>query len=275
MAVEVSPVFRDYWYQGKAEVASYQLSQSRYGELHQGKAVLIFVTEDFSRQKQVKLDYPAQAGEDKVGILKMNFTKKFNTGLYPYSMMLSVFTPIEKQQHANTLKTTMSSQEWCGHVFAQMNLEDKKYKVNSFSYFEQESDQSFKLEKTLLEDELWNLIRLDHKALPEGDIKITPGLFYTRMMHQDLKPLAATAVLTASDTSMTYTLTIPEYQRTLAITFEKAFPHQILSWKESYPGMRGAMLTTTATLDKTLFTDYWTKNKNEYTYLRDSLNLDE
>ena len=36
--------FGDYWYQGKAELSRYDLKQVRYGEIHQGDAVLIFVT---------------------------------------------------------------------------------------------------------------------------------------------------------------------------------------------------------------------------------------
>ncbi|MDP7238046.1 MAG: hypothetical protein QGI34_15090, partial [Candidatus Latescibacteria bacterium] len=40
--------FGDYWYQGKAEITSYTLKQARYGEIHDGHVVLIFVTEDFS-----------------------------------------------------------------------------------------------------------------------------------------------------------------------------------------------------------------------------------
>jgi len=84
---EISQQFKDYWYDGTAEINSYELQQSRYGQLHQGHAVLIFVTEDFSRSKQVKLDGPGNAVDDKASVLKLNLTKKFNTGIYPYAMM--------------------------------------------------------------------------------------------------------------------------------------------------------------------------------------------
>ena len=88
------PNFNSYWYQGKAELTSYNLEQARYGEMREGQAVLIFVTEDFSKSKQVKLDNPGAAGDDAEKVLKLNMTKKFDTGLYPYSMMSSVFTPV-------------------------------------------------------------------------------------------------------------------------------------------------------------------------------------
>ena len=94
-AAPLPPAFGSYWFQGKAELTSYTLSQARYGELHPGEAVLIFVTEDFSRKKQVKLDDPAAAGADKVPVLKLNFEKKFGTGIYPYSLLTSVFLPLD------------------------------------------------------------------------------------------------------------------------------------------------------------------------------------
>ncbi len=45
-AIVDSQDFNDYWYDGKAEITSYKLEQARYGELHEGYVVLVFVTED-------------------------------------------------------------------------------------------------------------------------------------------------------------------------------------------------------------------------------------
>ena len=92
-AANSSTNFGDYWYRGLAEITSYTLQQSRYGEVHNGEAVLIFVTEDFSGQKQVKLDDPEKAGKDAIKVLKMNALRKFNTGVYPYTVMTSTFSP--------------------------------------------------------------------------------------------------------------------------------------------------------------------------------------
>src|SRR5690606_22038854 len=180
--------FKQYWYGGKAEISSYKLSQSRYGEQREGTAVLVFVTEDFSRTKQVKLDNPDKAANDKVNVLKLNFMKQFVTGVYPYSMMQSVFTPVIRHQDEHSLKTTMSTQEWCGQVYVQMNYSDKGYDVKSHSYFEEEADQSYQIDRAILEDELWNIIRLDHTALPEGTFKIIPALFHSRLNHLATKP---------------------------------------------------------------------------------------
>jgi hypothetical protein len=264
--------FKQYWYAGKAEVNSYNLVQSRYGEPRKGKAVLIFVTEDFSERKQVKLDDPSKASNDKVSVLKLNFTKNFITGIYPYSMMQSVFTPVVRTEHPASLKLSMSSQEWCGHVYTQINLRNGKYDVSSYSYFEQEGDAKFSLKKTLLEDEIWNLIRLDPNGLPIGNIEIIPGLFFTRLRHLELKPESATASLSKSGDTIIYSISVPGHSRTLTIMYEDKFPHKILGWTEQFKE-REVMQETKASLDETLTIDYWTKNKNEFQYLRDSLNL--
>ncbi len=264
--------FKQYWYSGKAEINSYTLDQSRYGEQRSGKAVLIFVTEDFSKKKHVKLDHPAASENDKVSVLKLNFTKNFLTGIYPYSMMQSVFTPVNREEYPHTLKSTMSSQEWCGHVFTQMNLKGNQFDVKSFSYFETEGDANFSIKKMLMEDEIWNIIRLDHTELPTGEIDIIPGLFFSRTNHVELKAKQAEASKLESNTFVTYTVSMPEQERKLSIQFERNFPHKILGWSEEFVE-RGKTQYTKASLDKTLVIDYWTKNKNEFQYLRDSLNL--
>jgi hypothetical protein len=265
-----SEQFRDYWHAGKAEVNSYHLKQSRYGEPRPGKAVLIFVTEDLSKKLQVKLDDPST--RNKINVLKLNFTKKFITGIYPYSLMLSVFTPINREKEPATIKSTMSSQEWCGQVYTQMNLRGNRYAVKSHSYFEQEADQRFSVRQALLEDELWNLIRLDHGNLPLGELDVIPGLFFTRLSHKDIKIRSAIAEKKTGESETTYTITFPDAARTISIRYENAFPFKILGWTETWQE-HGQTRETTATLDKTLFTDYWTKNKNEFLYLRDSLAL--
>ena len=264
--------FKDYWYTGKAELNAYNLTQSRYGEPREGKAVLIFVTEDFSKRKQVKLDDQSGDASGKVSVLKLNFTKNFITGIYPYSMMASVFTPVDREEHPNTFKAVMSAQEWCGQVFTQLNLRGDEYQVNSFSYFEQEGDAKLSLKKTLLEDEIWNIIRLDPTALPTGSFELIPGLFFTRLSHMNLKTERAKGSLSQSGQSLLYTLSVSGQSRTLTIEFEKQFPHKILGWTEQFME-REVLQETKASLDKTLITDYWAKNKNQFQYLRDSLNL--
>lgn len=265
--------FAAYWYAGDAEITSFKLEQARYGEVRTGSAVLIFVTEPFSLAKQVKLDNPQSAQSDEQTVLKLNFTKNFITGIYPYSMMLSAFTPVETQQYPHSPKVAMSSQEWCGQVFSQINLEPNSYKVNSFSYFEREGDAQIILEKALLEDEIWNRIRLNYKALPTGDISIIPGFFHTRLLHEDQKVEQAEASLEELDQQAKYTIDFSSNGRKLSIWFSTVHPYPILGWDESVIGRDGKVQTTKAVIDRTLKIDYWKRNGNEYQYLRDSLNL--
>jgi maltose-binding protein MalE len=59
-----SDEWKAYWYKGLAEVSSYEIMQGRYYESHPGNAVNIFVTEDLSKERHVKLDIPSAAGND-------------------------------------------------------------------------------------------------------------------------------------------------------------------------------------------------------------------
>jgi hypothetical protein len=38
---EIATDFEKYWFNGEAELSSFQLTQARYGELREGKAVMI------------------------------------------------------------------------------------------------------------------------------------------------------------------------------------------------------------------------------------------
>ena len=268
-----SDEFKDYWHSGKAEVAVYTLQQSRYGEIRPGQAVLIFVAEDIHEKTHIKLDNPEDDWRKKESVLKLNFTKKFTTGIYPYSMMMSVFSPIYTE--APPLKITASVQEWCGHVFSQLNRRGGKYEINQYSYFESDGDQEFNVDiPDLIEDDIWNRIRLDYKSLPVGEITILPGVLNSRLRHTETEIKNAQSILIDDGDSLHYKISYPGSQ-TLEISFSKQFPHQILRWEEVFYGSRNDTLRTTATLSKSLHIDYWTKNKNEHHYLRDSLGLED
>ncbi len=263
----VTSEFKEYWYAGLAEVSSYDLQQARYGELRQGEATLIFVTEPFDPVKQVKADRP---GPSDASVLKLNRVRKFLTGVYPYSIMSSIFYPVSHQAHA--LKITTSVQEWCGHVFTQLNNREV-FEVESRSYFEAEADQSLRLEKKFLEDELWTLLRINPGEIPSGAVQMIPSLEYLRLKHQPIKAYEATLTLSGESSGVReLTLTYPELDRTLKIQFGTAFPHRIEGWTETYPSGSGD-LTSTARLKKTIMSPYWQKNRNSDVSLRDSLGL--
>ncbi|NNL82180.1 MAG: septum formation inhibitor Maf [Winogradskyella sp.] len=263
----VNKDFRDYWYAGEAEITSYKLEQERYGELRDGTAVLVYVTEDFLPDVQVKAD---NNNTSNVSVLKLNATKKFNTGIYPYSIMQSTFYPVSNNQHA--LKITCSVQEWCGQVYAQLNNRSK-FEIMSHSYFEGEADRSYSLTKTWTENELWTKLRIDPKSMPTGELSIIPSFEFTRLKHKTIEAYNAIASL---DTN-TYTITYPALNRTLKINFQESFPYEILGWEETTLigyGSSPSTMTTKAIKLETLKTAYWQKNSNADSNLREKLKLD-
>lgn len=271
--------FGKYWYQGKAELNSYDLEQYRYGEKRSGEAVLIFVTEDFSRAKQVKLDKPQENEQDAQKVLKLNMTKKFITGIYPYSMMLSAFTPVYDK--APAVKVTASVQEWCGQTYTQMNRQADSYNVELRSYFEQEGDQQLTLNGRS-EDGIWNLIRLNPKEVPAGKLKLIPSLLDQRLSHIPLEAQDATITVQPAQMAVAgfeaarlnvCTVTYDTYPRELRIYFSSAFPYEIAGWEEIGKLENGQEEISRATRKAVMMQDYWTKNRNDNQPLRKDLKL--
>lgn len=269
---EVKPwdeAFKKQWYAGMAEITRYELKQARYRDVHNGDAVLIFVTEDFLTDKQVKHE---RGDGPSTSVLKLNATRKFTTGIYPYSIMTSVFTPVAPDQN-HSLKVTTSVQEWCGHTFTQLNYRNNGYEASVRSYFQSEGDLDTTLPKAVLEDEIWTRIRLAPERLPMGEIQIIPGTQFQRLAHNLPKVQTATTELEEQDTKQTYRITYSTIGRKLAITFEKDYPHAILGWEESFQ-RRGKWTTTTAQKTHSIKLDYWSKNSAEDVVYRKQLGLE-
>ncbi len=274
------PVDKDsysYWKSNGAELNRYELDQVRYGEHRKGQAVMIFVTEPFLPVSQVK--YEGKRNEEKIQeVLKLNFQKNFYTGIYPYSIMTSVFTPFASNPKYS-YKVTTSSQDWCGHSFIQLNNRGFGYDAKVFSYFQDPGDSEFNIKQALLEDEVWNMIRLNYKNLPVGDIEVIPSTQYFRLMHIELDTYAAEASLTTiknekySDSEIfDYSIKYKNIEREFHYYFSKEKPHKILGWEETYlplqfTGIKEPM-TTSAVLKKSMMLDYWNKNKNSDGFLR-------
>jgi hypothetical protein len=242
------------------------LEQARYGEIHKGDAVLIFVTEPFLTDKQVKLD--SGKSPSAISVLKLNLTKKFYTGIYPYSLMTSTFSPVDFQKQ-RTLKVSSSTQEWCGQTYSQLNFRNNGYHALLHSYFQDEADQDLNLKATWLEDELWTRIRLAPETLPVGDLEMIPALQFVRLGHVDLKVEPATATRKRDGKMEIYTVQYKNLKRTLTIRFDATFPYAIQSWEEKSPGGFGP----NAPILTTLLLDYWNKHNNAHAPLRKKLGL--
>ncbi|MDG3585660.1 septum formation inhibitor Maf [Galbibacter pacificus] len=265
-----SEEFNDYWYSGEAEITSYQLLQARYGELRQGKATLIYVTEPFLKEKQVKPNNPNKRG---ITVLKLNTSKNFVTGIYPYHIMNSTFYPLSYQGHAIKIATSVT--EWCGQAYTQLNNRNL-FEITSHSYFENEADATYTLPKNILEDEIWAQIRVAPDKLPIGEQQIIPSLAYLRLKHIETKAFTAMCKVEKNKKSTTYSIHYPDLERTLAITFQSAFPYAIEEWEESYKsgfGKEAKIITSSAKKIKTIRTAYWEKNATSDVSLRDTLGL--
>lgn len=272
--------FREYWYHRGAEISRFVLEQVRYGEMHQGDAVFVFVTEPMNPVIQIKADEPRP---ENIPVLKLNATRKFFTGIYPYSIMTSIFTPVDIRRRPLPLKISTSVQEWCGHVYMQLNLREEAYRVRLHSYFENEGDQDFRLAREVPEDAVWNMIRIAPETLPRGAFAMIPGTVYARLKHRPLAARKAVAVLSDAEGKsleghalVRYEIRFPEEQRILRIDFEKTFPFRIQEWEEAYPVSRGGgteIMTTRAVRTHTLMNAYWQHNSNEDRDLLEKLGL--
>ena len=258
-----------YWYSGKAELNTYRTVQNRYGEDRPGTAVLIFVTEPFLPETQVK-DDGAGSNETSISVLKLNRIERFETGIYDYSIMQSVFTPVSRGEYPHTLKTTTSVQDWCGQVWAQYNLRDDEYVVEQRSYFQREADATYEVDATWLEDELLNVARLDPRLLPSGKTRVIPSEKYGRLFHVDTRPQAAVVGFGESPTGLTLTVDFPASERRLEYRFAPTFPHRVEGWTETVKGVTMMTAERTATRQEA----YWSQNKNAYAGMRDSLGLE-
>lgn len=259
------------YFSGKAEIATYTLRKARYRGDHPGEAILIFVTEPFLIDKQVKADHPTP--ENSVKVLKMNRIDRFKTGVYDYSQFTSVFTPVEKYDAMYPLKVTMGSQDWCVQSFTQIN-NNKGFDVEHKSYFESEGDSNFHMNYVVLEDNMMNLARLSVDLLPVGDFTVFPSISYLRTSHAEIKNYEALGSLDSTDTGLFYVYEIPELRRSVRFFLSSDYNNRIMSWEESYPTvMDGKMRTSIYDLKGVNDLPYWDLNKRRDSSFRKNFKL--
>jgi len=260
----------EYWYSGKAEVNTYKVTQERYSEERASDAVLVFVTEPFLPTVQVKYD-GAAAEEKEISVFKLNRLEKFNTGIYDYALMLSVFTPVSRDQHPHTLKTTFSAQDWCGQVWTQLNFRKGKYEVQGRSYFQREADVNESLTTNFLEDELVSLVRLNPAYLPSGKTKLVPPSKFSSLRHIPMKAENAEVSFGngATENELVLNINYTSLDRQVTYRFDAAFPNKLLGWTEMYKGKTLSSASLKASVKET----YWSQNSHSYDAKRAELGL--
>lgn len=255
----------EYWYEGKAEINTFNLNQVRYGEIHPGQISMIFVSEDFLTDKQVKNDN--YTNPKSTPIIKTNIIRRFVTGTYDYSIMSSVFTPTKTDEQPHTLKVTTSSQDWCGQTFTQLNHQGGgTWNAQLRSYFEAEGDQNEQLAAAFLEDEIFNRIRSGWEQLPTGNYQVIPNTSYLLMNHKPYQAHNADLAIDdysgedySEDNLKQYVVNFPKLGRRLEVVFDAAAPYVIRGWNETI-NSRGRDLTTTARLTHQVKEPYWSQN---------------
>lgn len=134
--------FWAHWGDGKAELSGYRLVQPRYGAPREGTAVLIFVTEDFSWSERVKADPGQHPDADVRKVLKLNAMRDFQTGIYPYHVMTSVFARVDAGDGMPAfapLKIAFGAQEWCGVVYEETVTQAKAATLTTHTYFDSDN----------------------------------------------------------------------------------------------------------------------------------------
>lgn len=260
---EDHPDYASYWHAGLAEISRFALTQSRYGQPREGDAIFVFVTEPFLPEAQVKHERPDQEAD--VAVLKLNATRTFLTGIYPYNLMTSSFAPTDGSP---SLKVTATVTEWCGMAFAQLNRREGQVEAELRSYFQSEGDRDFRMDDVPFEDALWQELRRDPSALPTGETRLVPAMHALRLHHNELRPYDAQAELEEDGELSRYTIRYAELSRRLVIEFETAFPHAIVSFEETDRGETTRGVRTHSIMDA-----YWGHNNNDDAYLRSALGL--
>jgi hypothetical protein len=280
----------EFWRDGKAELDGYRYTVSRYGESRVGQAVMVFVTEPFSRSKNVKVDDHTRDPADTFEALKLNLVRDFQTGIYDYNTMVSVFT---RSDDFSPVKITFSSAEWCGHVYEELIFGAREIDDRLFSYFEDESRTSSldRKQNGVAEENLFILLRgLRGDFLEAGEkrsVPFLPGTFNRRLTHQpigwseaELERLPGperVQVPAGTFSTMVY-LVRTAGGRQGRFNIEEEYPHRIVRWSWSPASKSGGGGWTGGTdsgeLTGSVRLSYWALHDNGHESYLDELGLE-
>ena len=274
VAPGVNPEFGSHWHDGRAELDGYRLLVQRYGEPRTGQAVMVFVTEPFRASTRVKADDPSRGSADVFDALKLNFVRDFQTGIYDYNTMVSLFV---RSDTFEPVKLTFSSAEWCGHVYEELLVDSNQLQQRVFSYFEGESTSGTLPRPAggMIEEELLVRLRgLRGDYLRPGEKRLVPffiGSFYRRMAHlpatwtrAEIERLTSPVRVEVPAGSFATTVYVVHVAggRHGRFHIETAYPHRIVKWAWSAPGGPAIGGTDAGELTGTQRLAYWQLNHN-------------
>lgn len=275
--------FLKYWKSGLAELTTYRGLEERYGAMRAHSTVMVFVYEEIDDKTRIKIESDRIPPERAIPVLKLNRLLHFNTGIYDYNVMTSVFTGLEGPGVTRPFlprKIALTVQEWCGMVFQEVLPRKDGIHLAWHSYFESEGEGKRVLPmpegQAVYEDELPILLReLDGEWMMAGEskaISLFPAEWRTRKKH---RPAAWTPATLEKKSGFEYkarnqawpamTFVLRQEDDTTTWIIEDKAPRKLLAWHVS-TGAYGEFQTTTR---KT----YWIRNKPENEKLREGMEL--
>jgi hypothetical protein len=227
----------------------YEAITPRYGHLRRSELALVYVTEPFSRRTLIKDD--DARGADRMDVLKLNVSERFQTGVYPYSVLTSVFCPTDaiRSERFSPAKITLSAQEWCGHVYLGVWPDEDAYALRGMSYFASEGEVDDRVQTpadALYEDAL--LIQLRELDGPfhggrDWEGALVPALWRNRRAHRPLAPVSARITRREIDRDLLrFSLESEGFTRTFDV--ERGGDRRVVGWSSS-DGARTRLLRST------------------------------
>ncbi len=240
-----STEFWEWWGDGRAEVAGYRMHVERYGEPREAELALIYVTEPHDRRTWIKDDGAEEPYRTEV--LKLISSATFLTGFYPYSVMTTVFSPVDRYRSEafSPVRISHSVQEWCGSYSHMLFPGSDRFRSLRLSYFAQHGERLLNVAKdpeALYEDALLIQLReLDGPFAEGGDWEgeLVPELWRLRAGHGELEPVDArirreegVREWGGEEVPVTrFTLVAEGYERVWDV--ERNPPRRVLGWRTS------------------------------------------
>ncbi len=236
------------WDDGQAELSAYDAMEMRYQQPRPYIEYQIVVKEPFSRKLLVKAD-PGHDASDLFPVVKLNRVIQYQTGIYSYNQMLSVFFDVQDMQ---PVKWTLTHFEWCGNTFKQFTRRERQGRLETRTYWDGDADQGFDLavdRDTLFYDQLAVWLR----AQPLSSGSRTVKMFPTQISSRGARPEASEMTITIPGREE---IGLPDGTRRTAVLvqveqadglhrfwIDPEFPHALLGWDRP-DGGRGRLLWT-------------------------------
>lgn len=132
------------WDDGLSEMCYYDATETIYGKTRRFTRVHMMNRQWMDRSTGVKSTKDAPGA---VAVFKLNISEEIPTENYNYRYLTTVFV---ERPSLKPFKMAASSQEWCGTTFKHLRWGSSRLEVKSFSYFGDEGDHSWSLEKGVI-----------------------------------------------------------------------------------------------------------------------------